>query len=109
MTTTTTENLKAADYQIVYGGERNPLGYGNKIVILYVSGSGYGDQSYYCEFRSFYKVYRHEGRKLIYAGTINEISGTAGNSFIGKIDDREIKCGFLRAAEIFTKIEKIKS
>ena len=102
----TTEVLNAEDYQIVYGGERYQLGYGNKIVILFASGSGSGDQSYYCEFRSTYKVYRHEGRKLKFSGVINEISGSNGNSFIGKIDGKEVKCGSLCADELFTKIEK---
>lgn len=102
----TEEVLKAEDYQIVYGGERYQLGYGSKFVILFASGSGYGDQSYYCEFRSSYKVYRHEGRKLKYAGLINEITGSKGNSFFGNIDGKEIKCDFLCANEVFTKIEK---
>ena len=102
----TVEVLKAEEYQIVNGGKRHDLGYGNKIVILFVSGSGYGGQSYYCEFRSTYKVYRHEGKELIYSGEINDISGSAGNSFVGKIDGKEIKCDFLCVGEVFTKIEK---
>jgi len=102
----TAEVLKAEDYQIINGGKRHELDYGSKIVILFASGSGSGDQSYYCEFRSTYKVYRHEGMKLRYAGVIMEISGSKGNSFIGKIDGKEIKCDFLSADEVFTKIEK---
>lgn len=104
----TSEVLNAEDYQIVYGGERYKLGYGSKIVILFVSGSGHGDQPYWCEFRSIYKVYRHEGRKLIYSGSINEISGSNGNSFFGNIYGKEIKCDFLCADEVFTKIEKVR-
>ena len=102
----TEEVLNAADYHIINGGKRHELGYGSKIVILFVSGSGSGDQSYYCEFRSTYKAYWHKGTKLTYCGEISEISGSAGNSFIGKIDGREIKCDFLCADEVFTKIEK---
>ena len=104
----TSEILNAEDYQIIYGGERYQLGYGSKVVILFVSGSGSGDQSYYCEFRTTYKVYRHEGRKLKYAGEIKEISGSAGNSFFGNINGKEVKCDFLGATEVFTKIEKCK-
>lgn len=101
----TSEVLYAEDYQIINGGKRHPLDHGSKFVILFASGSGYGDQSYYCEFRSTYKVYWHEGSELRYAGVINEVSGSNGNSFIGKIDGKEIKCDFC-ADEIFTKIEK---
>lgn len=102
----TAEVLKAEDYQIINGGKRHELGYGSKIVILFVSGSGSGDLSYYCEIRSTYKAYRHEGMTLRYSGEINEISGSNGNSFIGKIDGKEIKCDFLCVGEVFTKIEK---
>lgn len=101
----TSEVLYSDDYRIINGGQRHSLDSGSKFVILFASGSGSGDQSYYCEFRSTYKVYRHEGRQLRYAGVINEVSGSAGNSFIGKIDGKEIKCDFC-ADEIFTKIEK---
>ena len=76
----TAEVLNAADYQIINGGKRHELDYGGKIVILFVSGSGSGGQSYYCEFRSTYKVYRHEGMKLRYSGEINETSGSDENT-----------------------------
>ena len=102
----TAEVLKAEDYQIVNGGKRHQLNYGSRVVILFVSGSGSGDQSYYCEFRSTYKAYWHKGNKLTYCGEINEISGTSGKSFFGKIDGKEIKCNFLCADEVFMKIEK---
>lgn len=98
--------MKADEFKIINGSERCQLGLNSRIVIEFVSGSGCGDQSYWCEFTTTYRAYRQKGTVLEECGRITERSGTDGNSYRGEIDGKVIACDFLGACEVFTRIEK---
>lgn len=98
--------MKTADYKIINGGQRNEIDAGSHLFIEYISGSGQGDQSYWCEFHSTYRVYRQKYNNLIECGLLNETTGTDKNCFTGTIDGKEIASNFLSASDIFTRIEK---
>ena len=99
--------MKTNDYRIINGGHRDVINASGRIYIEFVSGSGCGDQSYWCEFRSTYKVYREKRGELIECGTINETTGTDKNMFNGTINGKDISSDFLSASDIFTMIEKV--
>lgn len=97
---------KTEDYQIINGGNRDTIGTGDRIFIEYISGSGQGDQSYWCEFTSTYKAYRQKNSELIECGVVHETTGTDRNMFNATIDNKQISSDFLNACQIFTRIEK---
>lgn len=100
------EILNSENYVIISGGTRPAIGYSdNKIFLLFVSGSGYGDQSYWSCFSSTYAAYMHTDGELKLCGEIRSTNSTDGNSFCGTIKGREIACSFLSADEVFCKIE----
>lgn len=101
--------MKAADYRIINGAHRDIIDASGNIYIEFINGSGYGGQSYYCQFASSYKVYREKWGQLIECGIINETTGTDKNCFSGNIDGKVISCDFLSASEVFTRIEKLKT
>ena len=79
-----------------------------QLVIIQESGSGYGDQSYWCSFNLTYGVYEltkeSYGREMRRVGEINEWSGTDGCGFKGVVKGQEIALNGITADNVFTKV-----
>ena len=103
------ETIKIEDYHVNYHGKRIDISElkSDKMYILFVSGSGYGDQTFYYSGSATYDVYRvTEYKVLTKVGTINENSSSdKGCNFTAKIDDYEFSAP-VNADAIFSKIFK---
>jgi hypothetical protein len=93
---TKTEVLLAKDYYVNYYGQMIDIKPSSNLLVLFISGSGYGDQSYWCSFTNTYKVYRVKQRthgdktELEEVGQLNGWNGTDGCGFKGVILEQEV-------------------
>lgn len=96
-----------ADYYQVINSTRTPIDeYKGQLVIVFVTGSGYGDQSYWCSFSTKYDVYELTkwGKEMQKVGEINEWSGTDGCGFKGQVKGQEIALEGVTADHVFKKV-----
>jgi hypothetical protein len=105
-----TNVLSAADYYINFMGRviDIPELSSDRLYILFESGSGSGDQSYWCSFSTTYGVYRAKdyGKTLERIGEIHEISGTDRKCFNGTVEGKAISLDGFTADSVFMKIFK---
>lgn len=103
----TEKTIKIADHYINYGGTKiNILSFCTRYYVKFLSGSGYGDQSSWCEFNSTYEVYKpHKvnSTELVLCGLLHEVNGTDRQEFHGSIDGKEIAFSCC-ADSVFMKI-----
>ena len=104
------ETINAKDYHVNYHGKIIKISElkSSKMYILFISGSGYGDQTFYYSGSSTYDVYKVTGYDGVMSkvGTIIENSSSdKGSNFIAKIDDYEISAP-VAADAMFSKIYK---
>lgn len=105
-------SLKTVDYYINHCGTVIEIGsLYDGLLILFVSGSGYGDQCMGdCSFSSSYAVYEADSLKktLTLCGTLNESCGRSDaksyKRFSGVIKGQEIKLDGFVADKVFKKI-----
>lgn len=81
--------------------------FNQKFFLLFVSGSGSGDQSYWCSFTTTYDVYEQNNGTLTLCGRLIETQSSDKKNFYGEIKGVLIDLPFL-ATEVFTKIEEMK-
>ena len=97
-------SMKTEDFKIVNGGRRDKIDFFNeKYFLVFVSGSGSGDQSYWFSSTSVFDVYKNVSGKLILSGRIVENHTTDSKHFSGTINGIEISLPLL-ATEIFSQI-----
>ena len=107
---TAVEKLNRKDYHINFCGTRIEIpSYYSGLVILFLSGSGYGGQCMGdCSFSSSYGVYRVKDNDLILVGTANESTGRDdGKSykhFRAKIGEQTIELDGYTADDVFKKV-----
>lgn len=100
------EVLKTIDFVIINGGHRDVIDLcAEKYYVIFKSGSGSGDQSYWCVFHSRYTVYKQKWGLLTECGFISDTVGSDGRSHEGEIEGHKISSDFFSVADLYSRIE----
>lgn len=83
--------IRTADYRIINGKRLDVIDESNyKMFLKREYSSGSGDQSYWCEFRTVYGVYRQKDGVMKRCGKLTHFDGTDGSSWAGNIDGKYV-------------------